>query len=228
MKTGPIAVVIDDEIQMRRLLRLALESDHYQVFDAPTGGEGLKEVVYRRPDVVLLDLGLPDMTGYDVLQRLREWTPVPVLILSVQDDFEDKVRSLDLGADDYVTKPFNTSELLARLRVIQRRAANPEKSSTFTLGELQIDYAAHLVHLGKLEISLTATEYAVLRTLAQNAGKIVTQKQLLTQVWGDKADGQAQYLRVYINHLRNKLEPTADSPRLIKTEPGIGYRLIMS
>ncbi|MEO7933517.1 MAG: response regulator transcription factor [Chthoniobacterales bacterium] len=226
MKPGPIAVVIDDEIQMRRLLRLALESDSYQVFDAETGTDGLRAVVHHRPDVVLLDLGLPDITGFDVLQRLREWTPVPVLILSVQDAFDDKVRALDLGADDYVTKPFNTAELLARLRVIQRRAANPEKSSTFTLGPLQIDYAAHLVHLDGAEISLTATEYAVLRTLAQHAGKIVTQKQLLTQVWGDKAGGQAQYLRVYINHLRNKLEPEPSSIRLIKTEPGIGYRLI--
>lgn len=226
MKPGPIAVVIDDEIQMRRLIRMSLESDGYTVFDAPTAQEGLREVVYRRPDAVVLDLGLPDMSGLEALARLREWSRVPVLILSVQDDPEEKVRALDLGADDYVTKPFNTAEILARLRVIQRRNQSDEGSPIFETGPLKIDYTARLAWLHGAEIKLTGTEYALLRALAQHAGKVVTQKQLLRAVWGDKAEDQSQYLRVYINHLRHKLEPDPAAAKLIKTEPGIGYRLL--
>jgi two-component system KDP operon response regulator KdpE len=225
MTNGPVALVIDDEKQIRRLLRLALESEHYQVFEAESGQQGLTEAVHRRPDVIILDLGLPDVPGVEVLRRLREWSRVPILILSVRESSEEKVNALDVGADDYVTKPFNTAELLARLRVIQRRSLAESREPVFEGGALRVDLSARRVSLDGEELKLTATEYALLRALVQHAGKVVTHKQLLREVWGEKAENQAQYLRVYITHLRQKLEPHRDSPRLIKTETGVGYRL---
>ena len=225
MKTSAVALIIDDEKQIRRLVRLALESERYQVFDAESGQQGLNEAVYRRPDVVVLDLGLPDMEGVELLRRLREWSCVPVLILSVRDDPDEKVAALDAGADDYVTKPFNTAELLARLRVIQRRSLAETSEPVFECGSLRVDLAARRVTIDGVEINLTATEYALLRTLVQHAGKVVTHKQLLRSVWGEKAENQAQYLRVHITHVRQKIEPDSAHPRLIKTETGIGYRL---
>jgi len=228
VKAAHVALVIDDEKQIRRLLRLALEGAEHQVFEAETGQAGLAAIVHRRPDVVLLDLGLPDMDGLKVLRRLREWTRVPVLILSVRDDPEEKVAALDAGADDYVTKPFDTAELLARVRVIQRRSLVETGEPVFECGPLCVDLAARRVTLDGAEIKLTPTEYALLRMLVQHAGKVVTQKQLLRTVWGEKAESQAQYLRVYITYLRKKLEPQAGGPRLIKTEVGIGYRLATS
>jgi two-component system KDP operon response regulator KdpE len=221
----PVALIIDDEKQIRRLLRVALEGAQYQVAEAETGQAGLMEIVHRRPDVVLLDLGLPDMEGIKVLHRLREWTRVPVLILSVRDDPEEKVAALDAGADDYVTKPFDTAELLARLRVVQRRSLVETGEPLFETGPLCVDLSARQVKLDGVEIPLTPTEYALLRALVQHAGKVVTHKQLLRTVWGEKAESQAQYLRVYITHLRKKLEPHGEVRRLIKTEVGIGYRL---
>lgn len=228
MKASQVALVIDDEKQIRRLLRLALEGAEHQVFEAENGRAGLEEIVHRRPDVVLLDLGLPDMDGIKVLQRLREWTRVPVLILSVRDDPEEKVNALDGGADDYVTKPFDTAELLARVRVIQRRSLVEMGEPVFELGPLCVDLSDRRVTLAGEEVKLTPTEYALLRTLVQHAGKVITHKQLLRTVWGEKSEGQAQYLRVYITHLRRKLEQHSDGRRLIKTEVGIGYRLAAS
>ncbi|MFL6594440.1 MAG: response regulator [Chthoniobacterales bacterium] len=219
------ALIIDDEKQIRRLLRIALESAEYHVYEAETGQAGLNEIVHHRPDVVLLDLGLPDMEGDKVLRRLREWSDVPVLILSVRDDPEEKVAALDAGADDYVTKPFDTAELLARVRAAQRRALTETGEPVFNSGPLCMDFAVRQVKLNGREIKLTPTEYSLLRVLVQNAGKVVTHRQLLRTVWGEKAESQAQYLRVYVTHLRNKLEPDRDSPKLIKTEVGIGYRL---
>jgi two-component system KDP operon response regulator KdpE len=219
------ALIIDDEKQIRRLLRFALESANHQVFEAETGQEGLAEVVQRRPDIVLLDLGLPDMEGVKVLRRLREWSDVPVLILSVRDDPEEKVSALDAGADDYVTKPFDTAELLARVRAAQRRSLTETGEPVFNSGPLSVDFSARQVRLNGEEIKLTPTEYSLLRVLVQNAGKVVTHRQLLRTVWGEKAESQAQYLRVYVTHLRKKLEPDENSPQLIKTEVGIGYRL---
>ncbi len=221
----PVALIIDDEKQIRRLLRMALEGAQYQVVEAETGQSGLMEIVQRKPDVVLLDLGLPDMEGIKVLHRLREWTRVPVLILSVRDDPDEKVAALDAGADDYVTKPFDTAELLARLRVIQRRSLVETGEPVVEVGPLRVDFAARQVILNGTEVRLTPTEYALLRALVQHAGKVVTQKQLLRTVWGEKAESQAQYLRVYITHLRRKLEPGPIAAKLIKTEVGIGYRL---
>ncbi|MEO6872999.1 MAG: response regulator [Chthoniobacterales bacterium] len=225
MKPAGSAIIIDDEKQIRRLLRLALEGATYQVYEAETGAAGLLEIVQRRPDVVLLDLGLPDMEGVKVLRRLREWSRVPVLILSVRDDAEEKVAALDAGADDYVTKQFSTAELLARLRVVQRRTLAEAGDPVFNSGALSVDFAARQVRLHGAEIKLTPTEYSLLRVLVQHAGKVVTHRQLLRTVWGEKAESQAQYLRVYVTHLRKKLEAASDALSLIKTEVGIGYRL---
>lgn len=225
MKALHSAVIIDDEKQIRRLLRLALEGAGHHVHEAETGQGGLNEIAYRKPDIVLLDLGLPDVEGVKVLRRLREWSDVPVVILSVRDDPEEKVEALDAGADDYVTKPFDTAELLARVRAAQRRSLTETGEPVFSSGPLCVDFAARQVKLKGAEIKLTPTEYSLLRVLVQNAGKVVTHRQLLRTVWGEKAESQAQYLRVYVTHLRNKLEADRDAPKLIKTEVGIGYRL---
>ena len=225
MKSNRTALIIDDEKQIRRLLRLALEGADHKVYEADSGQAGLTEIANRRPDVVLLDLGLPDIEGEKVLRRLREWSDVPVLILSVRDDPDEKVAALDAGADDYVTKPFDTAELLARIRAAQRRSLTEIGDPVFDSGVLYIDFAARQVKVNGEEIRLTPTEYSLLRVLVQNAGKVVTQRQLLRTVWGEKSESQAQYLRVYITHLRKKLEGRDNTPRLIKTEVGIGYRL---
>ncbi len=226
MNEKATALVIDDEPQIRRLLRILLEQEQYRALESESGRQGLSEVALRRPDVVLLDLGLPDLDGLAVLECLRQWTRVPVLILSVRDGPEDKVAALDAGADDYVTKPFEATELLARLRAIQRRASAAPEESRFEAGHLTIDFASHTVTVAGREIKLTSTEYALLKLLAMHAGKVVTQKQLLREIWGPNAEEQSQYLRVYMMHLRKKIElPTGD--RLLRTESGIGYRLVI-
>jgi len=221
------ALIIDDEVQIRRLLRLVLEAEGYRVLDAESGRQGLSEVALRRPDVVLLDLGLPDMDGMVVLRRLREWSRVPVLILSVREGPEDKVAALDAGADDYVTKPFDSPELLARLRAIQRRAPFGAEDPYFEAGHLAIDFNSRTVTVKGHEVKLTATEYSLLKVLAQHAGKVVTHKQLLREVWGPNAEEQSQYLRVYMTHLRKKIELPDATEKLLKTESGIGYRLVL-
>jgi two-component system KDP operon response regulator KdpE len=219
-------LVIDDEKQIRKLLRIVLEEDHYRVLESESGKQGLSDVALRRPDVVLLDLGLPDMDGLAVLKRLREWSHVPVLILSVREGPEDKVSALDAGADDYVTKPFESSELLARLRAIQRRATSGSDEPFFRAGSLEIDFNARAVTVKGREVKLTATEYALLKILAQHAGKVITHKQLLREVWGPNSEEQSQYLRVYMTHLRKKIEPADARDKLLRTESGIGYRLV--
>jgi two-component system KDP operon response regulator KdpE len=220
-------LIIDDEAPIRRMLRTMLEPEHYRVCEAETGQLGLQQAVAQRPDVVLLDLGLPDMDGLLVLKRLREWSQTPVLILSVRDSEKDKVAALDNGADDFVTKPFGSAELLARLRVLQRHAPHGAEEPVFVDGDLMVDMATRTIKVKNKEISLTATEYALLRVLVQHAGKVVTHKQLLRAVWGPNAENQSQYLRVYITHLRKKIE-TDPHHKLIKTEPGIGYRLMIT
>ncbi|HSJ01989.1 MAG TPA: response regulator [Verrucomicrobium sp.] len=217
------ALVIDDEVQLRRLLRLALESKGYEVFEAATGSLGLSEAAFRHPDVILLDLGLPDMDGLDVLKRLREWTETPVLILSVRDQESTKVAALEHGADDYVTKPFSTAELAARLKAIQRRHKTPEEPA-IEVGGLFLDLVAREVKLQGHALKLTPIEYNLLKLMARNAGKVITQKQILKEVWGPNATEQAQYLRVYVAHLRKKLGDEAGVQ--IRNEPGIGYRLV--
>ncbi len=219
-----IALIIDDEIQIRRLLRVALEAVGYTVHEADTGQGGLAEIALRRPDVVLLDLGLPDLDGLEVLRRLREWSEVPVLILSVRDDETDKVAALDAGADDYVTKPFSTAELLARLRVAQRRARPAEEAAVFNREGLVVDLVARRVTREGREIKLTATEYALLALFVRHAGRVLTHRHILREVWGPKSEEHRQYLRVYVTHLRQKIEADPSAPVLIRTEPGIGYR----
>ncbi|HEY3150132.1 MAG TPA: response regulator [Candidatus Binatia bacterium] len=227
MSENATALVIDDEPQIRKLIRILLEQENYRALESDNGRHGLSEVALRRPDVVLLDLGLPDMDGLVVLERLRQWTQVPVLVLSVRDGPEDKVAALDAGADDYVTKPFESTELLARLRAIRRRASTGAADAHFEAGHLTIDFDSHIVKVQGHEVKLTATEYALLKLLAINAGKVVTQKQLLREVWGPNAEEQSQYLRVYMMHLRKKIEIPTSPDRLLRTESGIGYRLVI-
>jgi two-component system, OmpR family, KDP operon response regulator KdpE len=222
----PLALVIDDEQQIRKLLRILLEEE-YRVFESESGRQGLSDIAARRPDVVLLDLGLPDMDGMVVLKRLREWSRVPVLILSVREGPDDKVAALDSGADDYVTKPFESVELLARLRAIQRRGAVGTEEPYFQAGHLAIDFNSRTVTVSGDEVKLTATEYALLKVLAQHAGKVITHKQLLREVWGPNAEEQSQYLRVYMTHLRKKIEIAEAREKLLRTESGIGYRLVI-
>jgi len=222
----PTALVIDDELQMRRLLRVCLEANGYRVAEAATGQDGIAEAAQHPPDVVILDLGLPDMEGFAVLKRLREWSRVPVVVLSVRDREEDKIAALDAGADDYVTKPFSSGELLARLRVAQRHAAPTSETTVFRSGQLEVDLAARVVKVKGNEVKLTATEYSLLRLFVQHAGKVLTHQQILREVWGPNYVEQTHYLRVYLAHLREKLEATPAQPELLITEPGVGYRLI--
>ena len=222
----PLALVIDDEVQIRRLLKITLEGNGYRVLETATGQEGLTEAATKRPDVVLLDLGLPDMDGVAVLKRLREWSRVPVLVLSVRDREEDKIAALDAGADDYVTKPFSAGELLARLRVASRHAKPADDITIFRCGAIEVDLTSRIVRRAGKEVKLTATEYAFLRLLVLHAGKVVTHRQILREVWGPDYEEQTHYLRVYMAHLRDKLETNPAKPQLLTTESGIGYRLI--
>jgi two-component system KDP operon response regulator KdpE len=220
----PVALIIDDEVQIRRLLRVVLEGENYQVQEAKTGQEGLTEIANRRPGIILLDLGLPDLDGLEVLKRLREWSQAPVLVLSVRDDEQGKVAALDAGADDYVTKPFSSPELLARLRAAQRKTRPAEEVSVFKHGDLVVDLTAHLVTRSGDEVKLTATEYALLRLFVRHPGRVLTHRYILREIWGPKSEEHRQYLRVYVTHLRQKIERDPGAPTLLTTEPGIGYR----
>ena len=223
----PTALIIDDEKQIRRLLRVVLETDGYEVREAESGALGLAEAAARPPEIILLDLGLPDLDGLEVLQRLREWSTTPVLILSVRDEEARKVAALDAGAEDYVTKPFSTAELLARLRAAQRKLRPADEVSVFQHGDLAVDLAARVVTRAGVEIKLTATEYALLRLLVRHGGRVLTHRHILREIWGPNSEEHRQYLRVYVTHLRKKIEPDPTRPSLIKTEPGIGYRLTL-
>jgi len=225
-KNQSTALIIDDEPQIRRLLRVTLEDRGFRVFDAANGQDGIVQAAQCRPDIVLLDLGLPDMDGVAVLKRLREWSRVPVLILSVRDREDDKVAALDAGADDYVTKPFGTAELVARLRVALRHNQPSAELAVFQTGDLEVDLSSRIVKLRGQEVRLTATEYALLRLLVRHAGKVLTHRQILQEIWGPNQVEQTHYLRVYIAHLREKLESDPAQPELIITEPAIGYRLV--
>ncbi|MCX6992051.1 MAG: response regulator [Kiritimatiellaeota bacterium] len=221
-----VVLVIDDEVQIRRLLRITLEANGYKVIEAASGKDGLVEAATRRPDIVILDLGLPDMDGVAVLKRLREWSRVPVVVLSVRDRDEDKIAALDTGADDYVTKPFSTPELLVRLRVALRHVQPVEEEVVFRSGDLVVDMADRRVSVKGQEVKLTVTEYSLLRLLVRHAGRILTHRQILKDVWGPNATNQTHYLRVYVARLREKIEPVPSRPTLLITEPGIGYRLL--
>jgi two-component system KDP operon response regulator KdpE len=220
------ALVIDDEPQIRRLLRVTLEANGYTVFDAVNGNDGIVQAAQCRPDIILLDLGLPDLDGVEVLKRIREWSRVPVIVLSVRDREDDKIAALDAGADDFVTKPFSSGELLARLRTTLRRSQPQSAEAIFRSGNFEVDLAARIVRKNGVEVKLTPTEYSLLRLLVVHAGKVITHRQLLTEVWGPNAIGQTHYLRVHIAHLREKLEDDAAQPKFIITEPAVGYRAI--
>jgi two-component system, OmpR family, KDP operon response regulator KdpE len=225
--SGLSILVIDDESQVRRFLRSSLDPADYKVLEAGTGEEGLAAAASRRPDVILLDLGLPDIDGVEVTRRLREWTTTPIIILSARGQEEDKVAALDAGADDYLTKPFGLAELLARIRVAGRHAElqGDQANAVFSAGELRIDFGSRVVTLAGAEVRLTPIEYRLLTTLARKAGRVLTYQQLLKDVWGPRYATQKQYLHVYMGHLRTKLERDPARPRFLVTEPGVGYRL---
>ena len=228
MMDAKTVLIIDDEVQIRRLLRVILEGESYRVLDADSGHEGILQAAQRKPDLILLDLGLPDFDGAEVLRRIREWSAVPVIVLSVRDAEEEKIKALDIGANDYVTKPFSAGELLARIRVALRSAEQPTVPQLFAAEGLEIDLVTRIVKKNGVEVKFTATEYEVLRYLVLNAGKVVIHHQLLTKVWGPKAVNQTHYLRVYVGRLREKLEEDPNNPKILMTEPGIGYRLLVS
>ncbi len=226
MSEGRI-LIVEDEAPIRRFLKIAIESAGFTLLEADRGRLGLERAATEAPDLVILDLGLPDMDGKAVIAALREWSDVPILVLSVRDAETEKIAALDLGADDYVTKPFATGELLARLRALlrSRKPANSAKS-TLSLPPLSIDLAAHTVEIDGQDVKLTRKEFDVLALLARHAGRLVTHKQLLTTVWGPAHVGDTHYLRIAIAHIRDKLADDAANPRIILTEPGVGYRLI--
>jgi two-component system KDP operon response regulator KdpE len=224
---APPILVVDDELPIRRFLRISLETNNYRVYEAETGRAGLAAAAQVRPEVIILDMNLPDMEGVEVVRRLREWTATPVIILSVRDADRDKVAALDAGADDYLTKPFSTDELLARLRVARRHSQPATTDPVLTFGDIQIDLARRVVTRGGEPVKLTPTEYALLRLLAQHAGRVLTHRLILKEVWGTQYVDETHYLRVYFAQLRQKLEANPALPRLIITEPGVGYRLVV-
>jgi two-component system KDP operon response regulator KdpE len=228
---APLVLLVEDEPQMRRFLRAALTSHGYRRVESDSGAAGLAEAATRNPEVILLDLGLPDMDGVEVTRRLREWTRIPVIVISARGQERDKVAALDAGADDYLTKPFGVPELLARMRVAQRHreaaSAGSSEEPAFVVGDLRVDMVARQVFSAGEEKRLTPTEYRLLLTLVRHAGRVVTHRQLLAEAWGEAYVSQTHYLRVYMGQLRHKLEPDPARPRYLVTEPGVGYRLRM-
>ena len=233
-ETSPVSdgesavLLIEDDAQIRRFLRATLGSHGYRLLEATTGEAGLVEAATRQPDIVILDLGLPDIDGLDVIRRLREWTPLPIIVLSARGQERDKIAALDAGADDYVSKPFGVGELLARMRTALRHAMhNVEDPSdpAFSVGDLHVDLAKRHVAVAGQQVHLTPIEYRLLSTLIRHAGKVLTHRQLLLEVWGPPYADQAHYLRVYMAQLRRKLEVDPARPRYLLTEPGVGYRL---
>ena len=223
-KGGLRVLVVDDEVAIRRFLRVALNGQGFIVSEAATGQDALRTITLERPDLIILDLGLPDIDGVEVTRRLREWSQVPVIILSVREQEADKISALDAGADDYLTKPFGVGELLARIRTVLRRQTAGISEPVFNLGGLTVDLTQRLVMVGGKEVQLTPTEYDILKALVIHAGKVLTSRYLLRLVWGEGYD-DLHLLRVNISNLRHKLEPDPSRPTYIHTEPGVGYRL---
>ena len=223
---GMRILVIDDELQIRKLLRVSLSAHGYQIEEAATAGDGITMTTMTKPDMIILDLGLPDMDGKEVIKKIREWSQVPIIILTARDQEQEKIEALDAGADDYVTKPFGVGELMARMRVSLRRAAQSEDEPVITCGDLSIDLALRRVSVEGREVKLTPTEYDIIKVLAQHAGKVLTHKQLLKAVWGTAFNEDTHYIRVYIGQLRRKIEANPTQPRYIITESGVGYRLM--
>lgn len=225
MSAGASVLVVDDEAPIRRFLRTSLTAHGYQVIEAADGGTALEEFSSAKPDLMILDLGLPDMDGVEMIGRVREWSHTPILVLSARDREKDKVSALDAGANDYLTKPFGIGELLARVRVALRQNVMPSEEPVYVNGELSVDLARRIVRLGAEEVKLSPTEYAILRMLVLHAGKVVTHRQLLHEVWGPAYVDEAHYVRVYMGLLRQKIERIPARPRYILSEPGVGYRL---
>jgi two-component system, OmpR family, KDP operon response regulator KdpE len=222
---GARILIIDDEPQIRKLLKVTLQAHNFEINESPSGEDGVYQASIIHPDLIVLDLGLPDIPGMEVLRRIREWSRIPIIVLTAKDREEDKIAALDSGADDYVTKPFGMGELVARIRVALRHVAKSANEPILQFGKLVIDLAQRLVELDGNRVKLTPTEYELLKILASNAGKVITQRQLLQQVWGGHHhESDSHYLRIYIGHLRKKLEEDPTRPKFIETEPGIGYR----
>jgi two-component system KDP operon response regulator KdpE len=223
-----LILLIEDEPQMRRFLRITLQTQGYRLVESETGSDGLLQAAARSPDVVLLDLGLPDMDGLAVTERLREWTQLPIIIISAREQEQDKVKALDAGADDYLTKPFSAGELMARIRVALRHAVRQrtgQSEPVFTVRNLRVDLALRQVFLGDREVHLTPIEYKLLTVMIRHAGRVITHRQLLMEVWGPGHVEEVQYLRVYMTQLRHKLETDPTRPKFFLNEPGVGYRL---
>jgi two-component system KDP operon response regulator KdpE len=218
-------LVVDDEPEIRRFLRASLKLHQYEVIEADTGQKALALVLEQRPDLMILDLRLPDMDGIQITRQVREWSSMPIIILSVRDRETDKISALDAGADDYLTKPFGVGELMARIRVVMRRILPAGEDPIYRAGELSMDVARHQVTLADKDITLTPTEFDLLRILIQNAGKVITHRHLINKVWGAAYEDEARLLRVNISNLRRKIEPNPNQPSYILTELGVGYRL---
>lgn len=226
--SAPLVLLIEDELAIRRFLRTSFAEHNYRLVEAENGRQGLRMAAQQPPDLIILDLGLPDMDGQEALKQLREWCRAPIIVLSARDQEQQKVTALDQGADDYLTKPFSTGELLARIRVALRHATGPpgdKGASTFTVGDLKIDLAARRVFVGAREVHLTPLEYKLLTTLIRHAGKVLTHRFLLKEVWGPHHAQETHYLRVFMAALRRKIEADSTQPRYLLTEPGVGYRL---
>jgi two-component system KDP operon response regulator KdpE len=225
---GPKILVVEDEQEIRRFLRVSLSHSGYRLVETASAKDAVLQAATQQPDLMILDIGLPDGDGFEVIREVRQWSTMPIVVLSARGQEQDKVRALDEGADDYLTKPFAVGELLARLRVALRHSAQASTSSgsaLFELGELQVDVASRQVRLKGQEVHLTPTEFRLLTTLVKHAGKVVTHRQLLKEVWGPDSVHETQYLRVYMAALRQKIEPDSSRPRYLLTEPGVGYRL---
>lgn len=224
-KKGIRVLIVDDELPIRRFLRASLTAHGYQITEASNGSDALEGAMHTKPDLIILDLGLPDLDGTEVIRRIREWTTIPIVVLSVREKEEDKICALEAGADDYLTKPFGIGELTARIKVALRHTLPVNDHSLFQTGSLKVDLAAHQVFLGGNPISLTPTEFEILRVLVWQNGKVITQNQLLREVWGEAYVDESHLLRVNISNLRKKLEPNPTSPKYLLTETGVGYRL---
>jgi two-component system KDP operon response regulator KdpE len=224
---APVILVIDDESPIQRFLRVSLEAQGYQVVEASTGKRGLVEAASRTPDLIVLDLGLPDIDGIEVARQLREWSKAPIIVVSARGKEQDKIAALDAGADDYLTKPFGVGELMARVRVALRHAASSSDSGqpTFDIGDLHVDLSRREVTAAGCSVHLTPNEFKLLAVLVKHAGKVLTHRQLLTEVWGPGSGNETHYLRVYMNQLRQKIEADPAQPKYLLTEPGVGYRL---
>jgi two-component system, OmpR family, KDP operon response regulator KdpE len=219
-------LIIDDEAQIRRFVTIGLESQGCRVFEAETGGDGLTQVVMRKPDVILLDLNLPDMGGVEVLKKLRDWSAVPVIVLTVRESEKDKIELLDNGADDYITKPFSMGELIARMRAVLRRTRQDADEAVFRSGNIEVDFAKRIVLVKGSPVKFTPLEYELLRLLVRNAGKVLTHRQIMKEIWGPGMESETNYLRVYIANVRKKIEEDPSRPKVLLTEPAVGYRFV--